>query len=183
MEHYRRTAHTRFDIKFHLVWITKYREKVLRGEVGPRLRQIVRTICAELEVGILKGHISSDHVHLFVSCPPHVSASYLMQRLKGKSSRNLMQEYSHLKKLCWGRHLWARGFFVASSGNVTDEVIMEAHGAKRVPWRIPSRPYLPSLPFKNFAPVSRSIPLSAPGRISARISPSFTIGLPASWPH
>jgi putative transposase len=48
-----------------------------------------------------------------------------MQRSKGKSSRNLMQEFSHLKKLCWGRHLWARGGFVASSGNVTDEVIME----------------------------------------------------------
>lgn len=48
-----------------------------------------------------------------------------MQRIKGKSSRRLMQEYSHLKKLCWGRHLSARGYFVASSGNVTDEVIME----------------------------------------------------------
>ena len=125
MEHYRRTAHTRFDIKLHLVWITKYREKFLRGDVGVRLRPIVRTIGAELEVEILKGHVSSDHVHLFVSCPPHVSASYLMQRVKGKSSRNLMQEFSHLKQLCWGRHLWARGFFVASSGNVTDEVIME----------------------------------------------------------
>ncbi|WP_182830413.1 IS200/IS605 family transposase [Tautonia rosea] len=125
MEHYRRTAHTRFDIKFHLVWITKYRKKLLRGDVGLRLRQIVRTICAELEVEILKGHVSADHVHLFVSCPPHVSASYLVQRIKGKSSRKLMQEYSHLKKL----YLWARGFFVASSGSwgrhVTDEVIME----------------------------------------------------------
>ena len=125
MEHYRRTAHTRFDIKFHLVWITKYRKKLLRGDVGLRLRQIVRTICAELEVEILKGHVSQDHVHLFVSCPPHVSASYLMQRVKGKSSRILLREYSHLNKACWGRHLWARGFFVASSGNVTDEVIME----------------------------------------------------------
>ena len=125
MEHYRRTAHTRFDIKFHLVWITKYRKKLLRGEVGVRLRQIVRTICAELEVEILKGHVSVDHVHLFVSCPTHVSPSYLMQRLKGKSSRKLMQGYGHLSKLCWGRHLWARGSFVASSGNVTDKVIME----------------------------------------------------------
>ena len=107
------------------MWITKYGKKILRGDVGLRLRQIVRTICAELEVEILKGHISVDHVHLFVSCPPHVSASYLAQRLKGKSSRNLMQESSHLRKLCWGRHLWARGFFVASSGNVTDVVIME----------------------------------------------------------
>ena len=125
MEHYRRTAPTRFDIKFHPVRVTKYRKKLLRGEVGVRLRQIVRTICAELEVEILKGHVSVDHVHLFVSCPPHVSASYLMQRAKGKSSRNLMQEFGHLKKHCWGRHLWARGYFVASSGNVTDEVIME----------------------------------------------------------
>ena len=125
MEHYRRTAHTRFDIKYHLVWITKYRKTLLRGDVGLRLRQIVRTICAELEVEILKVHVSQDHVHLFVSCPPHVSASYLMQRVKGKSSRILLREYSHLNKACWGRHLWARGFFVASSGNVTDEVIMQ----------------------------------------------------------
>ena len=105
MEHYRRTAHTRFDIKFHLVWITKSRKELLKGDVGLRLRQIVRTICAELEVEILKGHVSVDHVHLFVSCPPHVSASYLMQRLKGKSSRKPMQGYGHLRKLCWGRHL------------------------------------------------------------------------------
>jgi putative transposase len=125
MERYRRTAHTRFDIKLHLVWITKYRKKHLRGEVGVRLRQIVRTIRAELEVAILKGHVSADHVRLFVSCPPHVSASYLMQRVKGKSSRRLLQEYSHLNRACWGRHLRARGFFVASSGDVTDEVIME----------------------------------------------------------
>jgi putative transposase len=133
MEHYRRTAHTRFDLKFHLVWNTKYRKKLLGGEVGLRLRQIVRTIGAELEVEILKGHVSRDHVHLFVSCPPHVSASSLMQRLKGKSSRRLLQEYSHPNKQCWGRHLWARGFFVASSGNVTDEVIMEYIRTQQMP--------------------------------------------------
>jgi putative transposase len=60
MEHYRRTDHTCFDIKFHLVWITKYRRKLLRGDAGRRLRQIVRTICTELEVEILKGHIRVD---------------------------------------------------------------------------------------------------------------------------
>ena len=125
MEHYRRTAHTRFDIKLHLVWITKYRKKLLRADVGVRLRQLVRDICSELEVEILKGHVSVDHVHLLVSCPPHVPPSYLMQRVKGKSSRKLLQQFSHLNKECRGRHLWARGFFVASSGNVTDEVIME----------------------------------------------------------
>ncbi len=133
MEHYRRTAHTRFDIKFHLVWITKYRKTLLRGDVGLRLRQIVRPIGAELEVEILKGHVSQDHVHLFVSCPPHVSASSLRQRLTGKSSRQLRQEFGHRKKPCWGRHLGSRGFFVARSGKVTDEVIMEDIRTPEVP--------------------------------------------------
>ena len=125
MEHYRRTAHTRFDLKYHFVWITKYRKKWLRADVAVRLRQLVRDICSELEVEILKGHVSRDHVHLFVSCPPHVSPSYLMQRIKGKSSRRLLQQFSHLNQACWGRHLWARGFFVASSGVITDEAILE----------------------------------------------------------
>ena len=105
MEHYRRTAHTRFDLKYHFVWITKYRKKLLGGDVGLRLRKQVRDICSEVE--IIKGHVSRDHVHLFVSCPPHVSPSYLMQRVKGRTSRKLLQQFSHLNKECWGRHLWA----------------------------------------------------------------------------
>jgi putative transposase len=125
MEHYRRTSHTRFDIKLHFVWITKYRKPLLAGEVGLRVRALTREICAEFEVEILKGHVSKDHVHLFVSVPPHVSPSQLMQRIKGKTSRKLMMEFRHLRQPCWGRHVWARGFFVSSSGNVTDEVIME----------------------------------------------------------
>ena len=107
------------------MWITKYRKKLLQADVGIRLRQLVRDICSELEVEIIKGHVSKDHVHLLVSCPPHISASHLMQQIKGKSSRKLLQQFSHLNKPCWGRHLWARGFFVASSGVVTDEAIIE----------------------------------------------------------
>jgi putative transposase len=125
MEPYRRTARTRFDIKIHFVLITKYRKKLLGGDDGLRLRKYVRDICSELEVEIIKGHISRDHVHLFVSCPPHVSPSYLMQRVKGKTSRKLLQQFSHRDKACWGRHLWALWFFVASSRTVTDEAIME----------------------------------------------------------
>jgi putative transposase len=125
MGHWKRTAHARFDVKFRLKWITKYRERLLRGNVGLWLRQIVRTICVEPEVEILKGQIGAGHVHLFVSDPPHVSANYLMQLLKGKNSRILILEYSHLSRLCWDRHLWERGFVVASWGNVADQVIME----------------------------------------------------------
>ena len=125
MEHYRRTSHTKFDIKLHFVWITKYRKPILLGTIATRLRDLVRQICTELEVEILKGHVSKDHVHLYVSCPPHVSPSFLMQRVKGRSSRRLLAEFAEIRKACWGRHVWARGFFVASSGNVTDEVVRQ----------------------------------------------------------
>jgi putative transposase len=125
MEHYRTSAHTRFDLKYHFVWITKYRRPVLRGEVGLRLRELVVEVCKSNEVEILQGHVSRDHVHLFVSAPPHLAPSKLMQYIKGKTSRKLMMEFKHIQKMFWGRHIWARGDFVASSGNVTDEVIQE----------------------------------------------------------
>jgi putative transposase len=73
----------------------------------------------------IKGHVSSDHVYLFVSCPPRVSPSYLIQRVKGKSSWKQLQQFSQLNNERWSRHLWARGFFLASSGVVTDEAIFE----------------------------------------------------------
>ena len=125
MENYRVSAHTRYDIKYHFVWITKYRKGVLHGEVARRLRALVIEVCRANEIEILRGHVSRDHVHLFVSAPPHLSPSKIMQRIKGKSSRKLLQEFRHLQQAFWGRHLWARGYFVASSGNVTDEVILE----------------------------------------------------------
>ena len=125
MEHYRKSSHTTYDIKYHLVWITKYRKPVLTGEIAKRCRELIREICLSKEVEILKGHISKEHVHIFVSVPPHISVSSLMQSLKGKSSRKMMMEYKALSRTFWGRHIWARGYFVASSGNVTDEVIMQ----------------------------------------------------------
>jgi putative transposase len=125
MEHYRKSSHTTYDIKYHLVWITKYRKPVLTGEIANRVRELIREICRSNEVGILKGHVAKDHVHIFVSVPPHISVSGLMQSIKGKSSRKMMMEYKALSRTFWGRHIWARGYFAASSGNVTDEVIMQ----------------------------------------------------------
>jgi putative transposase len=125
MEHYRRTAHIRFDIKLHLLWITKYRKKLLQGDGDVQLRQIVRTICAELEVEILKIYEIFKYFYFFILYQPLVSASYRMHPLEVRSSRRLLREYSNLNKECWGRPLWARGFFVASLGNLTDEMIME----------------------------------------------------------
>ena len=125
MENYSTSSHSRFDIKFHFVWITKYRKPILTGEVGKRARNMVREIYRTHDIEILQGSVSPDHVHVLLSCPPKLSPSKIMQLIKGKTSRKLMMEFKHLQKQYWGRHLWARGYFVASSGNVTDEVIME----------------------------------------------------------
>ena len=125
MENYRTGSHTRYDLKYHFVWVTKYRKSVLGGEVGLRLRHLVREICLANDIEIVQGSISPDHVHVLLSCPPNISPSKVMQYIKGKTSRKLMMEFKHLQKQYWGRHLWARGYFVASSGNVTDEAIME----------------------------------------------------------
>ena len=128
---YRKTAHSVYDLKYHIVWITKYRKPVLRGEIAMRLRELVRQTCKTFDVYIISGHVSADHVHLLVSVPPNLSVSELVQRLKGRSSRRMMEEFGELKRQFWGRHLWARGYFAVSTGNVTDEIIkqyIESHG-------------------------------------------------------
>ncbi len=125
MENYRKGSHTIYALKYHIVWITKYRKKVLTGAVAERVRELIRQICKANEIEILKGHISKDHVHVFLSVPPHLSVSKLVQYLKGKTSIKLLQEHKHLHKEFWGRHVWARGYFAASSGTITDEIIME----------------------------------------------------------
>jgi putative transposase len=109
MKHYRKSIHSIFDLKVHFVWITKYRKPVLFGNVAARLRDLIREVCQTLEVEILKGHVSKDHVHLFVSMPPHLSVSDLVKHVKGKTSRKILSENRQLAKQFWGRHLWARG--------------------------------------------------------------------------
>jgi len=125
MQNYRKTSHTTYDCKYQIVWITKYRKKVMFGLVAERVRELIRGICKEQDVEILKGHVSQDHIHMFVSVPPHLAISKLVQYMKGKSSYKLLQEDKNLSKQFWGRHLWGRGYFVATSGNITDEVILE----------------------------------------------------------
>ena len=125
MQNYRKTSHAVYDIKYHVVWSTKYRKKVLYGQVAERLRDLIREICKGKEIDGIKGSISRDHVHLFLSVPPFLSVSKLVQSLKGKTSYKLFSEFKELGRAFWGRHMWGRGYFVASSANVTDGVIME----------------------------------------------------------
>ena len=121
----RKGSHTQYDIKYHIVWITKYRYKVLRGKIAFRLRELIRQGCEARNIIIVKGSISSDHVHMLVSCPPNISVSDMIQYLKGRSSKKLQEDFPELKKKYWGQHLWATGYFCRSVGTVTDEIIKE----------------------------------------------------------
>ena len=125
MRDYKSGSHTVWDCKYHLVWTTKYRYQVLGGEVGQRCRELLREIAISKEMMIYAGSINRDHVHMLISIPPQLSVSRAVQYLKGKSSHRLLSEYKALRKRYWGQHLWARGYWVASSGNVTDEVWKE----------------------------------------------------------
>ena len=133
MSAYNSGAHCVFYHRYHIVWCTKYRYKVLSRELKLRVREIIRQVCQELGVEIHKGVLASDHVHMFLSVPPKLSISYVMQRIKGRSSRRLLQEFPDLRKRYWGCHFWARGYFCTTSGNVTDKSVeryLELHSER-----------------------------------------------------
>jgi putative transposase len=125
MPEYRKGGHTVYDVQYHFVWVTKYRYHVLKAEVAERARDIIRQVCMSRDIAILKGHVSVDHVHILVSCPPLLSPAKIVQYIKGAASRKLQEEFSHLRQRYWGQHLWARGYFCATVGTVTQEQIQE----------------------------------------------------------
>ena len=125
MTDYSKTSHTVFYHRFHIVWITKYRYKVLCGELRVRVREIIAQVADEMGIRIVNGVLSADHVHIFAEIPPHISVSEFVKIAKGRSSRKIQSEFAEIRKKYWGCHFWARGFFSSTSGNVTDEIINE----------------------------------------------------------
>ena len=125
MENIRKGSHSIHQLHVHLVWSTKYRYEVLRGDIQIRCRDLIRQTCDTLDIQILKGVVSKDHVHLHLSYPPKLSISDILKRLKGRSATILLLEYSELKKRYWGGHLWGIGYGAWSTGNITDEMIQE----------------------------------------------------------
>ena len=120
---YRHSAHAVYDIKYHVIWVTKYRYKVMRGRVAERARELIRQICQAREVVIVRGAISPDHIHMLLSVPPNLAPAKVVQYIKGRSSRLLQAEFPELGKRYWGQHLWARGYFCATVGAVDEETI------------------------------------------------------------
>ncbi len=121
----RKSSHVQYDIEYHIVWTTKYRYRILTGKIAERARQIIRQECNSMNITILKGSIGKEHIHVLLSCPPHLSVSKIVQQLKRKTSRVLLSEYRELKKKYWGQHVWGTGYFCRSVGAVTEAMIKD----------------------------------------------------------
>ena len=125
MPKYRKSSHTVSRLTVHLVWATKYRYAVLTGEVQKRCRDLLIQDCDSMDIEILKGVVSKDHVHMHIEYPPKLSISEIMKQLKGRSSRLLQKDFPHLKKRYWGQRFWGKGYGAWSTGNITDEMVQE----------------------------------------------------------
>jgi len=123
MKQQRSGSHSVYNLQVHLVWSTKYRYPVLTGDVQLRCRELIRQTCNALDVQILKGVVSKDHIHLHLSYPPSLSVSDVVKRLKGGSAKLLLSEFSELKRRYWGGHFWGIGYGSWSVGAITDELL------------------------------------------------------------
>ena len=121
----RRGNHTITKLTVHLVWVTKYRYHVLKGEIQKRCRELLLQICDAEDIRILKGAVSKDHVHMHIEYPASKSISEIVRKMKGRTSRRLQQEYPELKKRYWGKHFWAIGYGAWSTGNISEKMVEE----------------------------------------------------------
>jgi len=123
--------HCVFYHRYHIVWSTKYRYKVLTGVLRLRLRDICRQVCRENEVDILRGVLSSDHVHMFVSVPPKLATSDLVRKMKGRPSFKVQREFPTIRKRYWGCRIWGRGYFSTTNGAINEDIVLHT-------WKITS---------------------------------------------
>jgi len=120
----RRGAHTVYRLAYHFVWIPRYRRRVLVGDVAQRLEELICEVCTGYDWEIEALTVQSDHVHLFVSCPPRDAPAKVMNVIKSITARELYAEFPRLRKTHWGGKLWATGYYVGSAGDhVTSDLI------------------------------------------------------------
>ncbi len=122
LDKYRRQSHAVYDCRYHVVWVTKYRFQIIDRNIEIALKWAIKDVCDWKSVEILEGTVMPEHVHLYLRIPPKYSISDIMKWIKGKSAERLLQRFPELKKQYWGRHLWARGYFVSTVG-ITDNII------------------------------------------------------------
>ena len=120
----RRSSHAVYDLKYHFVWIPKYRKRILTPEIADYAKQVFRKIAEEYDMVIDTVEVVEDHVHIFLEAPPRLSPSRIVQILKSISARELFRQFPRLRKQLWGGKLWSRGYFVRAVGDeVTGDVI------------------------------------------------------------
>ena len=115
-------SHTRWECKYHLVWIPKYRRKELYGGLRKHLGSLFKDLASQRESKILEGHLKPDHVHMLISIPPKLSVSQVVGFLKGKSAIQIARVFLGKRKNFTGEHFWARGYFVSTVG-IDEETI------------------------------------------------------------
>ena len=117
MGKYKKLSHVIYKCEYHIVWVPKYRLRILKGDIKTLLERDIRLLCEWKRCEVQELSIQEDHVHLLISVPPKVSISKLMGVLKGKLAIKLFKSYPKLKqKPYWGNHFWARGYFVSTVG-------------------------------------------------------------------
>jgi len=115
-------SHTRWNCKYHIVFIPKYRRKEIYGKLRSDIGQIIRQLCKYKEVEIIEAHAMNDHIHMLVSIPPKLAVSTFMGYLKGKSSLQIFERHANLKYKYGNRNFWAKGYFVSTVGLNTEIV-------------------------------------------------------------
>jgi len=116
--------HSRYDLKYHFVWCPKYRKFFLKGNIEKYLRGLINEIAERYDFELVELAVMPDHIHMFVSATPNDSPSKLIQTVKSITAKKLFEKFLGIKRYLWGGALWARGYFVMSSGTrTTDEMI------------------------------------------------------------
>jgi putative transposase len=123
MARYAKGSHTKHRLEYHLVWIPKYRRRVLQGKISIRLRQLMYEACRMNGWWISEMSIQDDHIHIVVQIPPQLSVADVVQIFKGGTSRILRKELPELEEFLWGESFWADGYFAETVGQVDEEVV------------------------------------------------------------
>ena len=124
MSNYRKLQHTEWDCKYHVIFIPKYRRKVLYGTIREHLGEIFRRLARQKECEIEEGHLVADHVHMMILIPPKHSVSQVVGYIKGKIAIQIARQFSGRRRNFTGQHFWARGYFVSTVGR-DEEVIRQ----------------------------------------------------------
>ena len=129
MEDEQSLRHTRWDCKYHVVWIPKYRRKMLHGQLRKYLGEVMRKLAIQRESMIIEGHLMTDHIHMLISIPPKYSVSQVIGYIKGKSAIHIARAYIGQRKNFTGQHFWARGYYVSTVG--LDEEVVRSYIKKQ----------------------------------------------------